>query len=423
MAAGHEVRVVCAPPYYPEWQVASEYSSWRYRQEALNGVRVWRAPLWVPAQQSGAKRMLHLATFALSSLPLLIRQIPWRPEVVMLIAPTLLCAPATLALARSTGAKAWLHVQDYEVDAAFDLGLLKGVRAARVARRIERAALACFDVVSSISHRMVERAISKGVDAARTVFLPNWVDTRRIFPLPDMSAYRSRLGIPQQNTVVLYSGNMGAKQGIETLAAAAVELASRADISFVFCGSGAAKADLVACCAGLQNCCFLPLQPADSFNELLNVADIHVLPQRADAADRVMPSKLTGMLASGRAVIAMARPDTSLFDAVIHNGMAVPPDDVGALVAAIVSLAADPQRRATLGQAGREYAERMLSPASTIGTLDAYLAQLAGAQGPQVAHPAAQVAQAVGVPAAVRPVARVASARVEEPEIERAGPR
>src|SRR5258705_6415882 len=90
VAAGHEVRVVCAPPYYPEWQVASGYSSWCYRQDALNGVRVWRAPLWVPAQQSGAKRMLHLATFALSSLPLLIRQIPWRPEVVMLIAPTLL---------------------------------------------------------------------------------------------------------------------------------------------------------------------------------------------------------------------------------------------------------------------------------------------------------------------------------------------
>jgi colanic acid biosynthesis glycosyl transferase WcaI len=377
-ARGHDVRVVCAPPYYPQWRVHDGYRASRYRRETLHGVSVWRAPLWVPAQPGGLKRILHLASFALSSLPLLARLAAWRPQVVMLIVPTLLCAPGALLLARATGASSWLHIQDFEVDAAFDLGLLQGGGASRIARVVERALLRRFDVVSSISSRMVERARDKGVDASRAVCVPNWVDTNAIFPLPYPSPFRRRLGIPQDNTVVLYSGNMGAKQGIEILADVATALASRPDISFVFCGDGAAKRDLAARCEPLPNCHVLPVQPSSMLNELLNVADVHVLPQRNDAADLVMPSKLTGMLASGRAVVAMARPGTSLFDVVADHGIVVPPEDSGALAAAIVELAGDPERRATLGRAARRYAQRMLSPQSIFAVLEERLAALTG---------------------------------------------
>lgn len=80
---GHEVRVVCAPPYYPEWHVADNYTSWQYQRETRDGVTIWRAPLWVPTHPNGLKRMLHLMSFAASSLPLLARQILWRPQVAM----------------------------------------------------------------------------------------------------------------------------------------------------------------------------------------------------------------------------------------------------------------------------------------------------------------------------------------------------
>jgi len=66
---GHDVRVVTVPPYYPEWKVRDGYSGWKYSHERLNGVKVWRCPLYVPANQSGLKRILHLVSFALSSLP------------------------------------------------------------------------------------------------------------------------------------------------------------------------------------------------------------------------------------------------------------------------------------------------------------------------------------------------------------------
>ena len=69
---------------------------------------------------SGLKRLVHLATFALSSFPVLMAQWRWKPDVVWVVEPPLFCAPAAVALARLSGAKAWLHVQDYEVDAAFE---------------------------------------------------------------------------------------------------------------------------------------------------------------------------------------------------------------------------------------------------------------------------------------------------------------
>lgn len=380
---GHEVRVVCAPPYYPEWHVAKGYVSWRYQREVRDGVAIWRAPLWVPARPSGLKRLLHLASFAATSLPLLAWQALWRPDVVLLVAPALMCAPGALMLARMTRASAWLHIQDYEVDAAFGLGLLKSSRVARAARWIESVLLRRFDAVSSITRQMSARATTKGVAPSRVVCLPNWVDVSAIFPLSRPSDYRELLGIPAGQKVVLYSGNMGAKQGIETLADAAVALAARTDLTFVFCGCGAAKESLIERCAGLTNCLFLPLQPVERLNELLNLADIHVLPQRADAADLVMPSKLTGMFASGRATVAMARRGTALYEAVSPRGVVVPPDNVKALADAITALASDAERRAALGKAARAYAERAFSPESTIRTFEERLATLSRAAGGQ----------------------------------------
>jgi colanic acid biosynthesis glycosyl transferase WcaI len=97
-----------------------------------------------------------------------------------------------------------------------------------------------------------------------------------------------------------------------------------------------------------------------------------------------MPSKLNGMLASGRAIVAMACPGTELHDVVAPRGVVVPPENVGALVEAIVTLAADPARRAVLGAAGREYAERSLSSASVLGALNFRLAELCGQYSPAV---------------------------------------
>jgi colanic acid biosynthesis glycosyl transferase WcaI len=157
--------------------------------------------------------------------------------------------------------------------------------------------------------------------------------------------------------VALYSGNMGAKQGLEMLGDVARRLADRQDIIFVLCGQGAARVSLESSCAGLDNVRFLDLQPLSELNELLNLADMHLLPQRADAADLVMPSKLTGMLASGRPVVAAAHPGTALAAAVQGCGVVVEPERAAAMADAIAALVDDAPRRAALGVAARRRAE------------------------------------------------------------------
>ena len=356
-ARGHEVRVVTAPPYYPDWKVRPGYSGSRYAVETWHGATVHRTPLWVPSRVTGLRRLLHLGSFALASLPSLFAQWRWKPDLVWVVEPALFCAPAALAFARMRSAKAWLHVQDYEVDAAFELGLLKGKRLRAMVAAGERALMRRFDRVSTISLRMLERARSKGCEEARLVSLPNWADVSAIRPLQGPSPYRAELGIPEDAVVALYSGNMGAKQGLELLSDIALLLRDQPSLHFVFCGNGAGRAELMRRCEASPNVRFLDLQPVERLGDLLGLADIHLLPQRADAADLVMPSKLTGMLSSGRPVVAGARAETELGQVAGQCGIAVAPDDPQAFAAAVKSLAEQPGLRGELGIRARRFAE------------------------------------------------------------------
>ena len=370
---GHEVRVVTAPPSYPQWRAFPGYQAWKYARERFrlqngNGnssgahhahepdVEVFRCPVWVPEDPSGAKRLFHLASFGLSSMAPMLKQVRWAPDIVLLVEPTLFCALQALLAARWSGAKSWLHIQDFEVDAAFELGNLSSSRVRDWAFAVERKILSSFDRVSAISDRMVDRLWVKGADPSRCILFPNWVDTNEIYPLADPSPFRKELGFTESTVVALYSGSMGKKQGLDLLVEAARQLSRHPGLRFVFCGEGPGRQILVDNAKNLPNVSLLPIQPAERLNDLLNLADIHLLPQLADAADLLMPSKLTGMMASGRAIVATAHPGTQLFAALVARGFVTPPGDVDAFVSRLLELAEEPSLRDQLGQEARRYA-------------------------------------------------------------------
>ncbi|WP_164073737.1 glycosyltransferase WbuB [Stenotrophomonas maltophilia] len=365
-AQGHHVRVVTAPPYYPAWKVSPNHRKWWWSREEIEHVEVLRCPIWVPSKPNGLTRMLHLASFGLTSLPALIISTAFRPDLVINIAPTLASAPGALLAARLCKARSWLHVQDFELDAALEMGILNGGIARKVLLKFEHTIISAFSRVSTISHMMLQRTQTKGVQADRSIFFPNWADIENIQPLTSPSPYRTELGIPAEAVVALYSGNMGMKQGLEILGEVAHLTSDIEGLHFVFGGQGPGRDALEASCKALPNVHFLELQPTERLNDWLGLADIHLLPQRADVADLVMPSKMTGMLASGRPILATALPGTGVSNALVKSGICVPPGSSGDMEVALRELTSSPKLRNRLGSAARAQAQETLGRESIL---------------------------------------------------------
>lgn len=347
---GHQVRVIAPPPFYPYGQVSKGYSRWMFTREELDGLRILRCPIWIAEKQSGSRRLLQGLSFALTSaIPVFWSSLFWRPDVVWTVAPSLPSAGIAAAGATLAGAPSWIHIQDFEVDAAFELGLLRAPRLRRFLLGVERFLLSRFDIVSTLTPRMLERLNHKNV-RSKTKLFSNWVDPASIFPLEDKVVARARLGIPDHCFVALYSGNLGEKQGVHDLVDVARLLSDQDDILVVVCGDGAGRAKLAKLASGLHNIRFLPLQPSAELNNLLGAADVHLLPQKPEVADLVMPSKLLAMLASGRPIIAGANGGTQLAHEVEECGIVVPPGNVVQMADAVRLLKAQPDVRLAMGR-------------------------------------------------------------------------
>ncbi len=376
---GHGVHAVCAVPYYPEWQVPEAYRAGLYRTEERNGVTIHRSRLYVPARPTTATRLIHLASFAAASLPQLLRRRSFRPEVLATVEPTMFCIPGALLAARLLGAKSLLHIQDFELDAMAGLGMGRGGGAAS---GVERWLMRRFDAISTISYSMVERAREKLQSEGRVLFFPNWVDIDFVRPGPSGELYRELWGIPPATKVVLYSGNMGHKQGLEIVLEAARALQGERDVVFLFVGAGSAVETLrtSAETLALGNVRFLLLQPYEKLPELMALADVHLVVQRRGAADAVLPSKLTTILAAGGNALITAEPHTELGKLCERHpgiGVCIEPEDAEAMTNALRGmLAAVDVTGRRHNAVARTYAEQNLDKERVLERFEADLQQL-----------------------------------------------
>ncbi|CAK0781266.1 putative colanic acid biosynthesis glycosyl transferase WcaI [Gammaproteobacteria bacterium] len=378
---GHEVTVVTAPPYYPHWQVQAPYRAKAYRRESLRGVTVYRCPLWVPSKPRGITRIIHLLSWAVSSLPVSLRLVFWKPKVVFTVAPTIFGAMVALLTARLSGARSWVHIQDFELDAALELGILSRGKMARWPMAAERWLLARFDRVSSISESMVQRLRDKGVPEDKTLCFPNWVACDEVHPLPVDSSLRLAWGLDLAARVVLYAGNIGKKQGLGMLVEVARHFRGlHPNMIFLVVGEGVAKPDLERKIVeeNLINVVFKPLQPVDRLTALLATANIHLVIQRRGVADLVMPSKLAGILAAGGVALVTAEPETELHRIVNQNqvGIAVEPESASAVIQGLELLLDDDRLCAALRKNARRYAETRLDREAILSLFESQMQEL-----------------------------------------------
>lgn len=380
-ARGHGVHVICATPSYPHWKRFAGYRSWWWDTRTENGVIVHRCPVYVPGRVSGATRLAHYGSFAMSAAaPALNVARQFRPDIVMHVAPTMLAAPVALAAARLGKALSWVHVQDFEVGAALGTGQIKAdSKVASAARKFEDGCIRRFDMASSISPAMCETLATVRGDSDRVYEFRNWADVDGIVP-QQTSTYRAAWGIDRPYAA-LYSGSIAKKQGISLVIDAARALVHRRDLLFIICGNGPDRADLEREAADLDNVQFHDLQPREQLNELLALATVHLLPQKAGVADQVLPSKLTNMLASGRPTVATAAPGTGLYTEVEGCGLLTPPGEAAPFAAAISDIVDRPDDCQRLGKAARQRAQERWGKQDILERLEArFFSVLGGLQ-------------------------------------------
>lgn len=376
---GHQVDVVAGKPYYPAWQVPAAWRGGGWRRGREDGVSITRCAHYVPKVPSGLRRVVHLTSFAVMALLPMVRlarrPAATRPQAVLCVAPALLSVPVAWVAARLARVPLWVHIQDFEVEAAFATGLVgEHGRLARLARWAEQRILRLADVASSISPQMCRKLVDKGFAPDKVIEIRNWANASSDFCAAQDSPYRAEWGLGTRH-VCLYSGNIANKQGIDILVETARLLAHREDIAFVVCGEGPNRANLIALADGLTNIQFHLLQPMERLGDLLSLASVHLLPQIPGAADLVLPSKLTNMLASGRPVVATTEAGTGLYDEIDGCGLCTQPGDAAAIARAIETLIDDPEGSAAMGQTARRRAVERWSMTAIIDKLEAALAR------------------------------------------------
>ena len=333
-AAGDEVEVITAPPYYPRWEVAEAYRG-GYRQERRDGVLVLRCPLYVPREVTGLRRILHEFSFVLSSLRYWIPRYFHPYDMILCISPPFHLPYLALPHKWMHGTPVVNHIQDLQVDAARDLGIIRQPWLLRILEAAERWALRAVSAVSTISTGMQRKVVKKGLNPDEIILFPNWVDKELVHPVVRAESARRDWGFDDRDRLVLYAGNLGEKQGLENVLYLADRLRDVPRLTFIIIGEGGAKARLVtqAESLGLTNVIFKPLQPLERLAATLAAADVHLVLQKRAAADLVMPSKLTNILAVGGHALITAEAGTTLYDLVdTHQlGTLVEPENLDAL--------------------------------------------------------------------------------------------
>jgi colanic acid biosynthesis glycosyl transferase WcaI len=300
--------------------------------------------------------MLHEGTFVLSSLARLL----WlpRPNLVVAVSPPLSLGVAAWAAGWVKRAPFIFHVQDLQPDAAAGLGLVKSRWLLPLLYRLERFAYRKAARVGGISPGMLAAFQRKGVPAEKCLYFPNSIVLTPAAPPPAPGSFRRRHGFAPDDFLIVYSGNLGVKQGLDVLLEVA-RLGGQPRARFVLCGDGNQREALAAKAARdrLSHVHLLPLQPAVQYQEMLHDADVCAITQQSGAGQCFFPSKLLPALAAGKAVLAVAEADSELARAVATGGFGlwVPPGQPVPLALAIGELIGQPEKLAAFGQAALRF--------------------------------------------------------------------
>jgi len=352
---GHEVTMLTTFSYYPQWRKRPEDAGRLWRVETINGVRVVRVWHFVPRNLSALKRILHEASFlGFSFVASLLLE---KNDRAVVVSPPLGLGLFAWLFSKIKRTPFVFHVQDLQPDAALSLGMLKPSRFTQLLYQVEALAYAKAARVSGISRGMIRAFERKNVPAEKIVYFPNGVAEPPPDYFPAPGAFRRKYQIPPEIFIATYSGNLGAKQGLDVLIDVAAKLEG-GPIKIVICGDGARRIEMEQQVAErkLHNLLLLPLQDDLGYREMKVDTSVSLITQQKGTGQFFFPSKLLSSMVFSKPVLAVGDADSELAVAVREAdcGRAVAPDDIDGLVAALVEMCS-PDKLGVMGANGKKW--------------------------------------------------------------------
>jgi colanic acid biosynthesis glycosyl transferase WcaI len=353
---GSEVSMLTAFPYYPGWKKRHEDAHRLFRTEIVNGVRVLRCWLYVPKRTNTSRRLLHELSFVTFSFVRLLF-IP-RSDLLIVVSPPLLLGVAARFLCFLRGGRYLLHLQDLQPDAAINLGMAKSSMLVRVFKTLASIAYRGAWRISGVSRGMLDVLRKRGVPEAKLRCFPN--GTYPVIQVPK-GRFRALNCFDPDKFLVIYSGNIGVKQGLEQLILAIRSVRNPA-VQMIICGNGAQKKPLLEMAAGVPNIWFKGMLNVKDYREMLTDADLMVVSVVSGSGSSFFPSKLLSACAAGKPVVAICDADSELAMVVERNhcGVVVQPGDAGGLARWLEQLSSDPKQLEPMGRAAKELGDRFL---------------------------------------------------------------
>jgi len=376
LAKTNTVDVVTGFPYYPEWEIREDYKNKKtFLHEKKDTINIYRYKQYVPKNPSFKNRILHLLDFTFGSVRNVFKI--KKSDLVICVVPFTSGIALGLLLSKLRGAKVWVHIQDFEFDAAVESGLAgeqKGLKD-KVFKGLfwlEKKLLDKADIVSTISYGMLSKLETK--TSTSTYFFPNWVDENFINP----EKAKQHTLMHSKNFKILYSGNIGAKQDWEFFIKVVKYFENNKNIEFIVVGAGARKKWLVEQTKTYVNVVHhMPVEYV-TLPELLCSADLHILFQKNDVVDTVMPSKLLGMMASARPSVVTGSVESEVakvFDK-SEGGYFYDSTSFDDVVNAIETLTTDKKKAIEMGDNARQYIVSHFSASKVLSSFESKVKEI-----------------------------------------------
>jgi colanic acid biosynthesis glycosyl transferase WcaI len=355
VAKGHEVTVLTCVPHYDINRVWPEYSRKLIYTEHADGTSVYRLFTYVARDKANVlQRLLSYGSFNLLSLATG-AALP-KHDVILVPSPPLTNGLIADLLGRMRHTPFIYNVQDIWPDVAVRAGVLRNPRTIQRLRKMEDYVYRRAAGITVLSEGFRSNLLAKGVPDEKISIIPNFVDSEFIQP----SAKENPFSLRNQLTgkfVVLYAGNMGFSQGLETVLDAAKRLESFSDIEFLMVGNGAGRsaAETYWRSLGIRNVRFLPFQPHEELPAIYGTADVCLIPLRKGFSNESVPSKLLTIMAAGKPAIASVDEGSETWALLqrTKSGLCVEPENPDALAAAILQYHRDGDLRDAAGNNGR----------------------------------------------------------------------